>query len=147
MDLAAGLNPISIYFSDKKPKVYHFVDLSEDIIEINTILLKEMGIEPRGYVLDIMDLENEIIRKHYQYVFLWKTIPVLEKLDRKFPYRILSNIDFDYLILSFPQKSLGKMRSIGRYWRYWIKRVAKNLNYKVVKEFDIPYEFFIVLKK
>jgi len=147
MDLASGLNPISIYFSDKKPKKYYFVDLSEDIIEINTIILKEMGIEPCGYVLDISDLENEVIRRHYQYIFLWKTIPVLEKIDRKLPYNLLSVLDFDYLVVSFSQKSLGKMRGIGRYWRYWIKRVSNKLGYKIIKEFDIPYEFFVLIKK
>jgi len=147
MDLASGLNPISIYFSDKKPRDYYFVDLSEDIIEINTIILKEMGIEPHGYVLDISDLENEIIRRHYQYIFLWKTIPVLEKIDRRLPYNLLSVLDFDYLVVSFSQKSLGKMRGIGRYWRYWIKRVSKRLGYEIVKEFDIPYEFFVLIKK
>jgi len=147
MDLASGLNPISIFFSDKKPRKYYFIDLLEDIIEINTVILKDMGIEPYGYVLDITDLDNDIIKRHYQYVFLWKTIPILEKLDRRLPYSLLSNIDFDYLIVSFPQKSLGKMRSIGRFWRYWIRRVAKNLNYEIIREFDIPYEFFVVIRK
>jgi len=147
MDLASGLNPISIYFSDKKPKKYYFVDLSEDIIEINTVILKEIGIEAYGYVLDISDLKNEVIRKHYQYIFLWKTIPVLEKIDRKLPYNLLSVLDFDYLVVSFSQKSLGKMRGIGRYWRYWIKKVSNKLGYKIIREFDIPYEFFVLIKK
>jgi len=147
MDLASGLNPISIYLSDKKPKRYYFVDLSEDIIEINTIILKEIGIEPYGYVIDISDLNNDVIRRHYQYIFLWKTIPVLEKIDRKLPYNLLSVLDFDYLVVSFSQKSLGKMKGIGKYWRYWIKRVSNRLGYKIIKEFDIPYEFFVVIKK
>lgn len=147
MDLASGLNPISIYFSEKKPRDYYFTDLSEDIIEINTIILKEMNIGPHGFVLDISDLENEIIRRHYQYIFLWKTIPVLEKIDRKLPYNLLSVLDFDYLVISFSQKSLGKMRGIGKYWRYWIKRVSKKLGYEIIKEFDIPYEFFVLIKK
>lgn len=147
MDLASGLNPISIFFSDKKPKRYFFVDISEDIIDINYTILKQLNIEPIGYCSDISNFNKDFLKRKYQYIFLWKTIPILEKIDKKLPINLLSILDFDYIVISFPQKSLGKIKKLGLAWRYWIKKVAKKLNYKIIEEFDIPYEFFIILSK
>jgi hypothetical protein len=147
LDLASGLNPISIYFSDQKPKKYYYVDISERILDINYQILKELNIENEGWLIDLLDPDDRIFR-HYQYIFFWKIFPILEKYDFYAPRNLLSKLDFDYLIISFPQKSLGKKRNLGLAWRYKIKRfLTYKLKYKVVKEFDIPYEYFIIVKK
>jgi hypothetical protein len=147
LDLASGLNPISIYFSDQKPKKYYYVDISERILDINYQILKELNIENEGWLIDLLDPDDRIFR-HYQYIFFWKIFPILEKYDFYAPRNLLSKLDFDYLIISFPQKSLGKKRNLGLAWRYKIKRfVTYKLKYKVIKEFDIPYEYFIIVKK
>jgi hypothetical protein len=147
LDLASGLNPISIYFSDQKPKKYYYVDISEKILDINYQILKELNIENEGWLIDLLDPDDRIFR-HYQYIFFWKIFPILEKYDFYAPRNLLSKLDFDYLIISFPQKSLGKKRNLGLAWRYKIKRfVTYKLKYKVIKEFDIPYEYFIIVKK
>ncbi|MFP3167239.1 MAG: hypothetical protein RXQ68_02340 [Candidatus Nanopusillus sp.] len=147
LDLASGLNPISIYFSDQKPKKYYYVDISEKILDINYQILKELNIENEGWLIDLLDPDDRIFR-HYQYIFFWKIFPILEKYDFYAPRNLLSKLDFDYLIISFPQKSLGKKRNLGLAWRYKIKRfIIYKLKYKVIKEFDIPYEYFIIVKK
>jgi hypothetical protein len=147
LDLASGLNPISIYFSDQKPKKYYYVDISEKILDINYQILKELNIENEGWLIDLLDPDDRIFR-HYQYIFFWKIFPILEKYDFYAPRNLLSKLDFDYLIISFPQKSLGKKRNLGLAWRYKIKRfITYKLKYKIIKEFDIPYEYFIIVKK
>ncbi|EOD42764.1 rRNA (guanine(1405)-N(7))-methyltransferase [Candidatus Nanobsidianus stetteri] len=147
LDLASGLNPISIYFSDQKPKKYYYVDISEKILDINYQILKELNIENEGWLIDLLDPDDRIFG-HYQYIFFWKIFPILEKYDFYAPRNLLSKLDFDYLIISFPQKSLGKKRNLGLAWRYKIKRfVTYKLKYKVVKEFDIPYEYFVIIRK
>jgi hypothetical protein len=147
LDLASGLNPISIYFSDQKPKKYYYVDISEKILDINYQILKELNIENEGWLIDLLDPDDRIF-KHYQYIFFWKIFPILEKYDFYAPRNLLSKLDFDYLIISFPQKSIGKKRNLGLAWRYKIKRfITYKLKYKVIKEFDIPYEYFIIVKK
>jgi len=147
LDLASGLNPISIYFSDQKPKKYYYVDISEKILDINYKILKELNIENEGWLIDLLDPYDRIFR-HYQYIFFWKIFPILEKYDFYAPRNLLSKLDFDYLIISFPQKSIGKKRNLGLAWRYKIKRfVTYKLKYKIIKEFDIPYEYFIIVGK
>ena len=147
LDLASGLNPISIYFSDQKPKKYYYVDISEKILDINYQILKELNIENEGWLIDLLDPDDRIF-KHFQYIFFWKIFPILEKYDFYAPRNLLSKLDFDYLIISFPQKSIGKKRNLGLAWRYKIKRfITYKLKYKVIKEFDIPYEYFIIVKK
>jgi len=147
LDLASGLNPISIYFSDQKPKKYYYVDISEKILDINYQILKELNIENEGWLIDLLDPDDRIF-KHFQYIFFWKIFPILEKYDFYAPRNLLSKLDFDYLIISFPQKSLGKKRNLGLAWRYKIKRfVTYKLKYKIIKEFDIPYEYFLIVGK
>ncbi len=147
LDLASGLNPISIYFSDQRPKKYYYVDISEKILDINYQILKELNIENEGWLIDLLDPDDRIF-KHYQYIFFWKVFPILEKYDFYAPRNLLSKLDFDYLIISFPQKSIGKKRNLGLAWRYKIKRfVTYKLKYKIIKEFDIPYEYFIIVGK
>ena len=147
LDLASGLNPISIYFSDQRPKKYYYVDISEKILDINYQILKELNIENEGWLIDLLDPDDRIFR-HYQYIFFWKIFPILEKYDFYAPRNLLSKLDFDYLVISFPQKSLGKKRNLGLAWRYKIKRfVAYKLKYKIIKEFDIPYEYFLIVGK
>jgi len=147
LDLASGLNPISIYFSDQKPRKYYYVDISEKILDINYQILKELNIENEGWLIDLLDPNDRIFR-HYQYIFFWKIFPILEKYDFYAPRNLLSKLDFDYLIISFPQKSIGKKRNLGLAWRYKIKRfVTYKLKYKIIKEFDIPYEYFIIVGK
>ncbi|MGC9133026.1 MAG: hypothetical protein ACP5GJ_01305 [Nanopusillaceae archaeon] len=147
LDLASGLNPISIYFSEKKPKKYIYVDISEKILDINYRILKEIGIENEGWLIDLLDPDKRIF-DHYQYIFFWKIFPLLEKYNYYAPRNLIANLDFDYLIISFPQKSIGRKRNLGLAWRYKIKRfVTYKLKYKIVKEFDIPYEYFIIIKK
>jgi len=147
LDLASGLNPISIYFSDQKPKKYYYVDISEKILDINYQILKELNIENEGWLIDLLDPDDRIFR-HYQYIFFWKIFPILEKYDFYAPRNLLSKLDFDYLIISFPQKSLGKKRNLGLAWRYKIKRfITYKLKYKIIKEFDIPYEYFLIVGK
>jgi hypothetical protein len=147
LDLASGLNPISIYFSDQKPKKYYYVDISEKILDINYQILKELNIENEGWLIDLLDPDDRIFN-HFQYIFFWKIFPILEKYDFYAPRNLLSKLDFDYLIISFPQKSIGKKRNLGLAWRYKIKRfITYKLKYKVIKEFDIPYEYFIIVGK
>jgi hypothetical protein len=147
LDLASGLNPISIYFSDQKPRKYYYVDISEKILDINYQILKELNIENEGWLIDLLDPDDRIF-SHYQYIFFWKIFPILEKYDFYAPRNLLSKLDFDYLIISFPQKSLGKKRNLGLAWRYKIKRfVTYKLKYKIIKEFDIPYEYFLIVEK
>jgi len=147
LDLASGLNPISIYFSDQKPKKYYYVDISEKILDINYQILKELNIENEGWLIDLLDPDDRIF-KHFQYIFFWKIFPILEKYNFYAPRNLLSKLDFDYLIISFPQKSIGKKRNLGLAWRYKIKRfITYKLKYKVIKEFDIPYEYFIIVEK
>jgi hypothetical protein len=147
LDLASGLNPISIYFSEKKPKKYIYVDISEKILDINYRILKEIGIENEGWLIDLLDPDKRIF-DHYKYIFFWKIFPLLEKYNYYAPRNLIANLDFDYLIISFPQKSIGRKRNLGLAWRYKIKRfVTYKLKYKIVKEFDIPYEYFIIIKK
>ncbi|BBL45397.1 ribosomal RNA methyltransferase [Nanobdella aerobiophila] len=147
LDLASGLNPLSIFFSDKKPNKYYYTDISEEILDINYQILNILNVDNEGWLIDLFE-PDERIYKHYQYIFFWKIFPLLEKYDYYLPRNIIANLDFDYLIISFSQKSIGKRKNIGLAWRYKIKRFfLYKLNYKIIKEFDIPYEFFMIVKK
>jgi hypothetical protein len=144
LDLACGLNPISIYFSKLKPKEYYFLDVSPEILYINSEILSELGIEPIEFENDLFDPPKAIFDE-YEYIFLWKTVPVLEKLEEGYAKELISKLNFEYLVLSFSRKSLSGRRSLGRAWRPWVYKLCRELGYSVKKEFETKNEMFFVV--
>lgn len=144
IDIASGINPVSIYFSKDKPKSYFFVDISSDILMINEYVLEQMSIEPCGYEMDIFEPSKDLF-EFYQYIFLWKTIPIIEKYNPGYTKELISKLNFNYLIVSFSLQSLSGRRKLGRAWRPWIHRLAKDLGFKIQKEFETKNELFIII--
>ena len=144
IDIASGINPVSIYFSKDKPKSYFFVDISSDILMINEYVLEQMSIEPCGYEMDIFEPSKELF-EFYQYIFLWKTIPIIEKYNPGYTKELISKLNFNYLIVSFSLQSLSGRRKLGRAWRPWMHRLAKDLGFKIQKEFETKNELFIII--
>jgi DNA-directed RNA polymerase subunit N (RpoN/RPB10) len=40
---------------------------------------------------------------------------------------------------------LGKGKPIGRAWKGYIRKISEKLNLKIMEEFEIPTEYFIIL--
>ena len=144
IDIASGINPVSIYFSKDKPKSYFFVDISSDILMINEYVLEQMSIGSYGYEIDIFEPSKELF-EFYQYIFLWKTIPIIEKYNPGYTKELISKLNFNYLIVSFSLQSLSGRRKLGRAWRPWMHRLAKDLGFKIQKEFETKNELFIII--
>ncbi|HIP90164.1 MAG TPA: hypothetical protein EYH22_01285, partial [Candidatus Nanopusillus sp.] len=139
IDIASGINPVSIYLSKYKPKAHFFVDISPDILMINEYILEQISIESYGYEMDVFEPSNELF-KFYQYIFLWKTIPIIEKYNPGYTAKLISELNFDYLVVSFPLQSLSGRRRLGRAWRPWMYRLVKDLGLKIQKEFETKNE-------
>lgn len=144
LDLACGLNPISIYFSKLKPKEYYFLDISPEILYINSEILSKLGIEPFEFENDLFDPPKSIFDE-YEYIFLWKTVPVLEKLEKGYAKELISKLNFNYLILSFSRRSLSGKRPLGRAWRPWVYKLCRELGLSIKKEFETKNEMFFVI--
>ena len=145
VDIGSGLNPLSIALVNKKVRHYLALEIDYDIVkflnEASTLL--EIPIRAEQYnFLEIKDLEGEI-------ALLWKVVPIMYKLKgHGFVLSYLSSLKrgFNYLSLSFPRRSLGKGKPIGRAWKGYVRKIAEKLELKIMKEFEIPTEYFVILE-
>ncbi len=148
LDLASGLNPLSILLVDYRPEKYYFDDISLDLLTVVEEILKENGVDANGLDYDLFEILN--YRRELPDVdmlFLWKTIPIIEKYSPEYSVELLRSINYQFAVISFSKKSLSGRRELGRAWIPWLKRRLDRIGAKYVKEFETPNERFVILKK
>ncbi len=147
VDIGSGLNPVSVLYVNKPYNCYTAIDIDPNLLqfvkEIFNLFGKGITVEKGDFLTNnFEDLSGEV-------VLLWKVISLIYKI--KFHSGVLEFLDslkerFDYISISFPRKTLGKGKPIGRAWKGYMRKVAEKLRLKIVKEFEIPTEYFVLLR-
>jgi 16S rRNA (guanine(1405)-N(7))-methyltransferase len=105
LDLACGLNPLALaWMPVADDVVYHACDIYEDMLAFVGGFLDHCGVQQH---VSVCDLSIECPSLPVQVVFLLKTIPCLEQLDKTVGPRLLDSIAAEHLLVSFPVRSLG----------------------------------------
>jgi len=153
LDLASGINPISLLFIKDKISFILATEISEKICKILREFFIREGIKGNCILLNIFRIEKYMEKilsffdKEIDYIFLWQIVALIEKYKRNYTLKLLKNLKGRYIVISFPRKSLSTRRLMGIAWKKWIKRTSNLLNLKIIKEFEIPSEYFIMLEK
>ncbi|PMQ02455.1 MAG: hypothetical protein CBR30_02095 [Dictyoglomus sp. NZ13-RE01] len=145
LDVACGLNPFSIPFMNIERKIHYFaLDINSSLIElINNFLLK-LGLQPKAKVYDVMYHPIDI---QVDLAFIFKFIPVLDKLRKDYMLEFIRNIPSYYIVVSFPLKSLtGKTKGMEEHYNEKYISKLRN-NFLFIHEFSISNEKFIIIKK
>lgn len=105
LDVACGLNPLAIPWMGLAPDVeYYACDIYRDMVDFIGGFLALIGI--RGCV-EVCDLIHTRPPYRVDLALVLKTIPCLEQIDKSAGRRLLETLDADYLLVSFPARSLG----------------------------------------
>jgi len=144
IDIGCGLNPLSAFLVNKKFDSYLALDISPEILDFVKEASKILGkqIETKEYnFLELPSFEGEI-------ALLWKVIPIMYKFrGHGYVMAYLNELKnrFNYISISFPRRTLGRGKPIGRAWKGYIRKISEKLNLKITDEFEIPTEYFIIL--
>ena len=105
LDIACGLNPLAIpWMGLDKDVQYYAYDMYTDLADFLNGFMAAIGVQGRAHACDITHSPPT-----YQadLAFILKSLPCLEQLDKSASLRLLEAVQADYLLISFPVRSLG----------------------------------------
>lgn len=143
LDVACGFNPLTRPWMPLPGSVpYHALDIYQDQIAFINRFFALAGLAGRAEVANAL---GGLPEEQYDLVFLLKTLPCLEQMDRDAGQRVLDQVHGANLVISFPRRSLGG-RAKGmdehygeRFAALWAGRSGQ------VQRLDFPNELVFVV--
>jgi len=144
LDLACGINPISIIFMDFKPNYYAY-DINEADVEIVNKFFKQEKIKGKAEVMDVSKIGNIKKLPKTDICFLFKALDVLENKGHKYSEELIKALKCKYIVASFATKTIGGKKM--RYgYRGWIERMLERIGYSYHKR-ELSNEVFYIISK
>lgn len=105
LDLACGLTPLSLSWMPAAQNVeYTACDIYEDMTDYLSEYFKHFGVKGSAFTCD---LTRDVPQTTAQVALLLKTIPCLDQVDKSAAGRLLQELQVEYILVSFPARSLG----------------------------------------
>ena len=105
VDLACGLNPLTIPWLPFDNEIeYHAYDIYADMMAFVGEFMAIMGVNGRAQTRDII---SQPPTEPADLILIFKTLPVLEQVQKGAASRLLDGLNGRYLLITFPAQSLG----------------------------------------
>lgn len=147
MDLACGLNPISLIFFKDKIKTYFASDISKSDCDFLNEFFKIEKIDGKSIAYDLTKSEDvEKISKlsqNFDVCFLFKALDSIEFIEWGLSEKLIEKIHSKFIVVSFPTVSIGGKKEIKKDKRKWFEDflIKKKHSYD---EFEVENELFYV---
>ena len=143
LDLACGYNPISYPFMKINPSIIA-VDLSSEDMKFLEEYFESQEITGIGMPLDLTkdSALEKVSNMEADVCLLFKALDSIETRKRNYSKALLEKINCQWIVISFPTKSLGGKKEIKTSKRNWIEK-----NYKIKKTINIPNEIFYIIEQ
>ncbi len=136
LDLACGLNPLALPWMPAAGDIrYSGCDIFSDMVGFLTSFAKHFSIDADFSVCNLLETD---FTGEFQVAFLLKTLPCLEQLQADFSSRLLDAVPAEYLLISFPVRSLsGRPKGMRESYASRFEELMNGRSWKFKK-----YEFF-----
>ena len=144
IDLACGLNPLSIPWMPITAQVkYYAYDIYKDMIDF---LNSFMAIYKVQGFAEVRDVTQKAPVADADVAFMLNTIPCLEQIEKHVGLRILESINSNFLVVSFPVKSLcGREKNMRTYYEASFNKLTREKSWTIRKlEFRTELVFLII---
>jgi len=149
LDLGCGLNPFSFLMMKLDKLDYYAYDIDNaDISLLNDYFfnIKEK-ITGKAETINLATMDESEIKNlpRVDVCFMFKLVDVLDRKDHKQSEKIISNLNSNWIVVSFSKRTLtGQMMNFP--YRGWIERMLERvgLEFKIL---DFENEVFYVVKK
>ncbi len=145
LDLASGLNPLSIPWMPLQPGfTYTACDIYADMVEFLNAFFKRFNLNGTALVCDIT---HELPNVAADLALVLKTVPCLEQLDKNSGRNLLEKITSPNILLSFPVRSLGgKSKGMAQHYeRHFFELVAEK--HWRISRYEFPGELAFLIQK
>ena len=145
LDLACGLNPLAIPWMPLAKNVRYFgCDIFSDMTDFLNQFTGHLGVEGS---FESCDLNRFNFTQHARIAFLLKTLPCLEQLDKGISPKLLDAVPADYLLISYPIRSLGgRTKGMGKTYETQFEKLMANRDWQV-ERFEFKTELAFLVKK
>jgi 16S rRNA (guanine(1405)-N(7))-methyltransferase len=148
IDLGCGMNPLAYrYFVQHgcEPQMIAS-DISKDDMDYLAECFKILGIPGKTVQLDLTEDFAKLQDLRGDVTFLFKVLDSLEESQRHVSYRLFDAIQTQWIVTSFPTRSLGGRKRIARAGRAWFERLLarKGLLYDT---FSVENELFYICRR
>jgi 16S rRNA (guanine(1405)-N(7))-methyltransferase len=130
IDLACGLNPLFRPWMPVAADVPYFAyDVFDDVIGLVNAYFKQFNFAGQAAVRDIT---SAMPVEATQIVFLLKTLPCLEQIQKGIGEKILKGINAENVVVSFPAKSLGgKNKGMVAHYDAYLKSIVQGTDWEM----------------
>lgn len=150
IDLGCGINGFSYKFFLKKIN-YFGVEAVGQLVDLTNYYFDKEKINGKVFHESLFDLEeikyliNKI--KKPKIIFLFKVLDSLEMIERNYSKRLLREILplAEKVVVSFATRSLISKKKFN-VKRYWFENFVKEMNWKILNDFEKGGERYIVIK-
>src|SRR5262245_25974969 len=105
LDVACGLNPLALPWMPFAPEAtYYACDIYTDMIAFLNESFRLVGVRGQAHVCDLV---ADPPRQPVDLALVLKVLPPLEQLDKRAGRDLLRALNAEYLLVSFPARSLG----------------------------------------
>lgn len=133
LDLACGYNPLAIPWMPLAPSAtYYAVDIYADMMTFLQDAIGLLGCQPRVSTFSILDTYPDV--PHVQLALLLKAIPCLEQLDKSAGTTLLDRVDADYVLVTYPVRSLGgRQKGMRANYEIHFHEISANHNWTILR--------------
>lgn len=142
-DLACGLNPLALPWMPLQAGArYSGCDIFSDLIAFDNAFLRHCGMDAHLETADIFHFE---FKQPVQVALLLKSLPCLEQLEKGAAGILLEAIPAQYLLVSYPIRSLGgKSKGMRQTYTAQFEALTADKKWKVSKhEFSSELAFLV----
>ncbi len=145
LDLACGLNPLSLpWLPFAAGAQIYTCDVYSDLSAFLTKFYSHFGLNARA---ETCDLIAHVPQQPVQLALLLKTIPCLEQVDKSIGQRLLSHINAEILLVSFPVKTLGgRSKGMRQFYDAHFQTLIAGRNWRVSR-FEFANELVFRLER
>jgi 16S rRNA (guanine(1405)-N(7))-methyltransferase len=145
LDLACGLNPLALGWLPLAPDARILAcDIYTDMVDFINAFFAHTGVNGHAFTCD---LTRTLPDQPVQLVLLLKTIPCLEQVDKTIGQRLLSTIQAEHMLVSFPAHSLsGRGKGMRANYARHFQEITAGLLWKV-QSFSFPGELVYLLSR
>lgn len=145
LDMACGFNPLALTWMPVREDVRYFgCDIFSDMTDFLNEFYRHMNLAGEFSTCDLTSMQ---FTRKAQVAFLLKTLPCLEQLEKDISAGLLERIPADYLLISYPVRSLGgRAKGMGKTYETQFKNLAKRMKWNF-ERFEFESELAFLVKK
>ncbi|MDK2982366.1 MAG: rRNA ((1405)-N(7))-methyltransferase [Chloroflexota bacterium] len=131
-DLACGLNPLALPWMPLQAGAHYYgCDIFSDLIAFDNAFLSHCEMDAQLECADIFQYE---FKQQVQLALLLKSLPCLEQLEKGAVGALLDAIPAQYLLVSYPIRSLGgRAKGMRQTYTAQFEALTAGKNWKITK--------------